>query len=78
MAKLKKQHIVIIGCGNVAWHIAKHLSKLKNVEVTVYNHKANRFLNEFKTKLRCTTHVGLNQIITGADFYFICGSVGSK
>lgn len=72
MAKLKKQHIVVIGCGNVAWHIAKHLSTLKNVGVTVYNHKANPFLNEFKTKLQCNTFVGLNEIITGADFYFIC------
>jgi predicted short-subunit dehydrogenase-like oxidoreductase (DUF2520 family) len=72
MAKLKKQHIVIIGCGNVAWHLAKHLSELNKFEITIYNHKANTFLNEFKTQLKCNTHVGLNQIITGADFYFIC------
>lgn len=77
MTNLKKQHIVIIGCGNLAWHLAKHFSDPvamggQKFEISIYNHKANTFLNEFKTKLKCNVAIGLNQIITGADFYFIC------
>ena len=72
MAILKKQHIVIIGCGNVAWHIAKHFSELKKFDLTIYNHKANSTLNKFKSQLKCNVFVGLNEIITGADYYFIC------
>jgi len=74
MAKLKKQHIVIIGCGNLAWHLAKQFSTLKKFEISIYNHKANKVLNDFKTQLNCNVHVGINEIITGADFYFICVS----
>ncbi len=74
MTKPQKQHIVIIGCGNVAWHLAKHFCSLKKFEISVYNHKANKALNDFKTQLNCNTFIGLNEIITGANFYFICVS----
>lgn len=72
MQKSLKHKIVIIGCGNVAWHITKHFSQLKSYEVLVYNHKPNALLNDFKTKLKCSTASSLNNIIPNADFYFVC------
>lgn len=72
MATLKKQHIVIIGCGNVAWHVAKHFSELKIFEIYVFNHKPNNLLQDFKKKLKCYTYINLNGIPSGADYYFIC------
>ncbi|MBA3681332.1 MAG: DUF2520 domain-containing protein [Bacteroidetes bacterium] len=74
MQKQAKHKIVIIGCGNVAWHLAKLFSSLKKHELFVYNHKPNDLLNDFKTKLKCKTQVGLDKIITNAEFYFICVS----
>jgi len=66
------QKIVIIGCGNLAWHLAKHLSSTKKFQIYVYNHKASKALSEFKTKLNCNTVDTLSEIITDAAFYFLC------
>lgn len=76
MQKQARHKIVIIGCGNVAWHLAKQISSLKKYELFVYNHQPNNFLNDFKTKLNCNTASNLNNILTNAEFYFIC--VGDK
>ena len=65
---------MILGCGNVAWHIAKHLQSLKKHSVFVYNHQTNEALNDFRTKLKCNIAVGLENVIHDADFYFICVS----
>lgn len=67
-----RQKIVIAGCGNVAWHIAKKLQALGNYSVFVYNHRHNSMLDEFKKKLKCKTGDSLEHIINDADFYFIC------
>ena len=72
MEKQAKKKIVIIGCGNVAWHLAKHLSSLKKFQISVYNHKENPLLKEFKTKLKCKTEVGLDAVDPNASVYFIC------
>lgn len=72
MEKEAKQKIVILGCGNVAWHIAKHLQSLKKFQVFVYNHKENPLLNEFKTKLKCKVEVGLDLVIPDASVYLVC------
>jgi predicted short-subunit dehydrogenase-like oxidoreductase (DUF2520 family) len=74
MKKQTPQEIVIIGCGNVAWHLAKHLSVVKQFKVLIYNHGANKALNDFKTKLKCSVSDNLNDISTRAAFYFICVS----
>lgn len=72
MQKPTGHKIVIVGCGNVAWHLAKQLAGLKKHELVVYNHKANTLLNDFKTKLKCSITSNLNNIVTDADLYFIC------
>lgn len=72
MKKQAKQKIVIIGCGNVAWHIAKHLHSLKTYDLYVYNHAQNPLLTEFKSKLACKIEIGLENIIQDASVYFVC------
>lgn len=72
MQKPTGHKIVIIGCGNVAWHLAKQLAGLKKYELFVYNHKTNSLLNDFKTRLKCSITSNLNNIVTDADLYFIC------
>lgn len=72
MKKNRSQNIVIIGCGNVAWHLASHLQSLKDYTVSVYNHQKNPALSDFKTKLKCAVAVGLDKVTPDADLYFIC------
>ncbi len=74
MEKEVGNKIVIIGCGNVAWHLAKHLTALKTFSLTVYNHEPNVLLTDFKTKLKCSIQTGLERIIPDASYYFICVS----
>ncbi len=72
---LKKNHkIVIIGCGNLAWHIAKQINKLNLFDIFIYNHQANPNLNEFKSKLKCHIDIGFKSLIRDAKYYFICVS----
>lgn len=73
-AKLIRQKIVIIGCGNVAWHIAKHLSANQRFGLFVYNHKENDALIEFKEKFECKVFSSLENITDDADFYLVCVS----
>ncbi len=74
MQKSQKQKIVIVGCGNLAWHLAKQLSGLKKFDLFVYNHKENKLLNDFKTKFTCVIKTDLKNIVQDADYYFICVS----
>lgn len=64
-----QKKIVIIGCGNVAWHLAE---RYKKEDLHVYNHKRNTRLNEFKERFNATTHPSILNIATDADHYFIC------
>lgn len=76
MKNHRPQKIVILGCGNVAWHIARHLSTIKNQTLFVYNHRANKKLDGFKQILKCKTFADFDNIIEDADFYII--SVADK
>ena len=63
--------IVIIGCGNVAWHLAKKFREM-NCTVLVYNHRVNVALEDFRKQLKASVKVGLHAIDDDASFYFIC------
>jgi predicted short-subunit dehydrogenase-like oxidoreductase (DUF2520 family) len=71
MKKSSGKKTVIIGCGNVAWHIAAHLQQ-KQHTLFVYNHQSNPKLKAFKKNLGCLTFTSLDNIIDNADYYFIC------
>ncbi|MBA3663477.1 MAG: DUF2520 domain-containing protein [Bacteroidetes bacterium] len=72
MKSASGQKIVIIGCGNLAWHLAKTFAAQKKFDLYIYNHQPNKNLAAFKQHLKCKTQDSLKGIITDADFYFIC------
>jgi predicted short-subunit dehydrogenase-like oxidoreductase (DUF2520 family) len=74
MRNTGKRKVVITGCGNVAWHIAKKLSASGQFDIEVYNHRENRALAEFRKLPHCKTHPTLATITASADFYIICVS----
>ncbi|MCC6373035.1 MAG: DUF2520 domain-containing protein [Bacteroidia bacterium] len=69
-----KKKLVIIGCGNVAWHLCKHLSELKKYQITVYNHQANSALTEFKKEFACRIFPSLEAVMDDADYYLVAVS----
>lgn len=73
MASASSIKIVIIGSGNLAWHLATFF-KSKAIHPEVYNHRPSVELNLFKQKLGLKTNSGLKNIRQDADYYFICVS----
>lgn len=71
MAENAAPRIVIIGCGNMAWHLARKFHQLK-CHIHVYNHRASPALEEMRQKLGASVTTGLHKIDDNASFYFIC------
>ena len=71
MAVSTKHKVVIIGCGNLAWHLAAEFTRL-NFDVEVVNHRPNKELDKFRKKFKCKIYHALSLIPTNAAFYFIC------
>ncbi len=74
MRNTARKKVIIIGCGNLAWHIASRLRELGGFDLEVYNHKASETLNGFKSKFRAKIKVGLKEISADGHYYFICVS----
>ncbi len=74
MKHVTQKQVVIVGSGNVAWHLAWVLTSLNLFRVSVYNHKVSKHLKRFKSELGSQTGVGLETIPGDADYYFICVS----
>jgi predicted short-subunit dehydrogenase-like oxidoreductase (DUF2520 family) len=72
MGKQTRQKVVLIGCGNVAWHIAKQLYGTGDFKIEVYNHRINPLLEQFKKEFLCRTRVGLADLPSDAGYYIIC------
>lgn len=67
--------IVVIGAGNLSYHLAKRLvhssEKGKTYPLYVVNHRDNFILQDLKNKgIECM--VGLDNVPTNADTYIIC------
>ncbi|HQQ93150.1 MAG TPA: DUF2520 domain-containing protein [Bacteroidia bacterium] len=62
--------LVILGCGNLAWHLASHF-RIKKYSVSVYNRRASAKLQGFKSKLGCAVFSDLNSIESDAAVYLI-------
>src|ERR1043165_5185151 len=67
-----RKSVVIVGCGNVAWHLAKRLSESERFAVRIFNHRNNSALVQFRKELKCETPSSLEQIPHDADYYFLC------
>jgi predicted short-subunit dehydrogenase-like oxidoreductase (DUF2520 family) len=66
----KKHELVIVGCGNLAWHLAKRLSG-GHYSIAVHNHKANTALEKFAAKLNCRTSSTLKDVASNAAYYIL-------
>jgi len=66
-----KIKVVIVGSGNLAWHLVKLFSE-KKIKPVVYNHRPSAGLKEIKKQFKCEIFSNLNNINTEADYYFIC------
>ncbi|MBK9284468.1 MAG: DUF2520 domain-containing protein [Sphingobacteriaceae bacterium] len=71
MPNISGKKIVILGCGNLAWHLAMQFSKLK-FELVVWNHKSSKELSKFEKAFSCKISSGKSNIPQNADFYFVC------
>jgi predicted short-subunit dehydrogenase-like oxidoreductase (DUF2520 family) len=68
----RRKKIIIIGSGNVAWHLAGKLSSLDEFSIAVYNHRNNAGLKDFEKLHGCDIFSSLKNIPADADYYFIC------
>jgi predicted short-subunit dehydrogenase-like oxidoreductase (DUF2520 family) len=73
MAAKTKQQLVLLGSGNIAWHLAKLLSR-PNRHISVYNRKYSSRLKKFSTELKCETFTGFDAIRSDGDIYLVCVS----
>ena len=69
MSKLKLK-IVIVGAGNVAWHLAKELQKQEQEIVQVYNRSVQPAIS-LARRLKCDFTTRINDLYTEADLYII-------
>jgi predicted short-subunit dehydrogenase-like oxidoreductase (DUF2520 family) len=74
MAKKQKQTVVILGCGQVAWHLASHLHSLRRFNLHLYNHRPSEHLYTFSSQLDCTVYDSFDHIRKDADVYVFCVS----
>jgi predicted short-subunit dehydrogenase-like oxidoreductase (DUF2520 family) len=73
MASASSKKIVIIGSGNLAWHLASFF-KTKKLYTEVYNHRPSDELKLIKKRIGLKTVSNLKNITKDADYYFICVS----
>ncbi len=68
----KTLNIIIIGTGNVSWHIANSISSIKNVKLLqAFNHKTSKVTTAYTKKFNCEVVTNYQQINTHADIYII-------
>lgn len=66
--------VVLVGCGNVAWHISSYLCKHKKIRLHIYNHRHSPALENLRHELNCTIFPSLDSIESDADYYIIAVS----
>jgi len=64
--------LVIVGCGNLAWHLTKGFLNAGLTDLMVCNHRPNPLLDDFRFQLHCRTAVGFENMPLKAAYYFIC------
>lgn len=69
--------IVVIGSGNLAWHIVSHLSFFKRFEILVYNHTSSANLKSLQKEFKVGITSDWKKVPDNAGFYFICTNDGS-
>jgi len=77
LAKNVKIKVVIIGSGNLAWHLVSHLSFFRRFELLVYNRKTTQQLSQLKKEFKVQITDEWKEVPKNADFYFICTGDGA-
>ncbi|MGZ3931104.1 MAG: Rossmann-like and DUF2520 domain-containing protein, partial [Bacteroidia bacterium] len=64
--------LVVIGSGNLAWHIVSHLSFFRRFEILVYSRTLSPHLIQLEKEFKISITTHWNQVPADADYYFIC------
>lgn len=73
--KLKKDskiNILIIGSGNIAWHIVSHLCFFKRFNLTVYNRTPNTRLKQLHKEFKVDIISDWKKVKADYDIIFVC------
>lgn len=69
-----KIKVLIIGAGNMAWHIVSHLSFFKRFEITVYNRTLTPQLKQLQKEFKVDITADWKKVNTETELFFICTS----
>lgn len=72
-----KIKVLVIGSGNIAWHIVSHLSFFKRFEITVYNRTSTPNLKQLQKEFKATIVTDWKKVNNETDLFFICTSDSS-
>jgi predicted short-subunit dehydrogenase-like oxidoreductase (DUF2520 family) len=67
-----KIKVLIIGSGNIAWHIISHLSFFKRFEITLYTRTLTDPLKQLQKEFKVKIVTDWKKIDTESDMFFIC------
>ena len=69
-----KIKVLIIGSGNIAWHIVSHLSFFKRFELTVYSRTNGDHLKQLQKEFKAKVITDWKKAEKNYDMFFICTS----
>lgn len=69
-----KIKVLVIGSGNIAWHIVSHLSFFKRFEITVYNRRLTPQLKQLQKEFKVAITADWKKVNTETELFFICTS----
>lgn len=72
-----KIKVLIIGSGNIAWHIVSHLSFFKRFELTVYSRTPGEHLKQLQKEFKTKIITDWKKVDKDFDMFFICTSDSS-
>ncbi len=66
--------VLVIGSGNIAWHIVSHLSFFKRFDITVYNRTSTPHLKQLHKEFKVSVITDWKNVSKETDLFFICTS----
>lgn len=69
-----KIKVLVIGSGNIAWHIVSHLSFFKRFDITVYNRSVTANLKQLQKEFKVSVITDWKKIDKDSELFFICTS----
>lgn len=70
--KAAKINILIIGSGNIAWHLVSHLSFFRRFNITVFNRTKNKRLSQLIKEFKVNGISDWKKINNDSQLIFIC------